>query len=848
MKHPLHEHIAKRLGELLKKKKIVVWYDPPSDFSPFLDELVGNRDRAGCLYSVNIGGTETWIAEHTGSFFELRKSIEHLVGGEKVDPPVLIYVPGAEHDPKGSVLMELEKAGEVYQPRLRQTARTVLRSAYTDGIIDDLTQDGATYQDFARFSSERTSAEPPSILKAIFHDVAGSDALLARWLADESHDAEIEAKNARHELARLILSRIGIDLTAEEKISRLRALCLRYVLLGELRLDLRCPVPDALRGVPMPSGKEQETAVRRIAQLLRSDHADDYPALADRIEREQGLPGIALPPGALGAIDTFRFEERVLLAWCGDLILEGRFGEALEIVAEREDSFWLDRDLYRKAQWEACRHMAELGTIAEEVRTALDGAPREAPAWIEAYARKDNGWHRLDGAQRRLETWIARLDEDPDERLLGVIRRTYEETCSRMAEGFCKALARAQWHVTGTLSQTHVHSEVVAARPAPVAYFVVDAVRYEMGLALAERLEEVAEVTIRPALAALPTITPIGMAALLPGASASFSVTERKGKLGAAIDGGFLPDLPSRRKHLESRVPGAVDLALDELLSLPPSKLEKRIQGAPLIVVRSQEIDHAGETGFTFQARQVMDNVIENLARAIKRLGNLKSWRVEHSVVTADHGHLFFPRDRDESMRIDPPGGKQVALHRRCWIGRGGTTPPGCLRVSAAALGYDSDLDFVFPTGLGVFRSGGDLAYHHGGPSLQELVIPVLGIRLPARPDERAVRPQVVVTGLPEAVTNRIFTVALKLEGLFPAVVKPLLVAGGQQVGAAGMAVNAELDRTSGNVTLQPGVEAAVALVLSGEGAETVRIVVQDPATDAELFRSPQDIPVSLGV
>ncbi|MFP5286696.1 MAG: PglZ domain-containing protein, partial [Thermoanaerobaculia bacterium] len=458
MTHPLHEHIAIRLGELLKKKKIVVWYDLPLHFSPFLDELVGNRDRPGGLHSVKIGGIGAWIAEDTGSFFELRKRVEHLVGDE-VPVPVLIYVPGVEHDPKGSVLMELEKAGDVYQPRLRQTGRTVLRPFYTAGVIDDLTRDGVTYQDLARACSEGASAEPPSILKVIFHETKDSDALLAWWLAHDSRDSEIEAKDARRELVKLIQSRIGIDLKAEEKVSKLRALCLRYVLLGELRLDLRCPVPDALRGVPMPSSKEEETVVRRIAQLLRSDHGDKYLALANRIESEQNLPGIALPPGALGAIDTFRFEERVLLGYCGELIVQGRYGEALEIVAEREHSFWLDRDLHRKAQWEACRRMAELGQIAEEVRTAIDKAPREAAAWIEAYTRKD-GWHRLDLAQRRLETWVARLEEEPDEKPLGLVRQAYDEVCSRLAERFCQALDRAHWSVPGVLQQTQIHKEV----------------------------------------------------------------------------------------------------------------------------------------------------------------------------------------------------------------------------------------------------------------------------------------------------------------------------------------------------------------------------------------------------
>ncbi|MGH8655711.1 MAG: hypothetical protein ACREYE_27625, partial [Gammaproteobacteria bacterium] len=51
---------------------------------------------------------------------------------------------------------------------------------------------------------------------------------------------------------------------------------------------------------------------------------------------------------------------------------------------------------------------------------------------------------------------------------------------------------------------------------------------------------------------------------------------------------------------------------------------------------------------------------------------------------------------------------------------------------SAAALGYRSDLEFVFPNGCGVFKAGGDLAFHHGGTSLQEIILPVLTVRLKA--------------------------------------------------------------------------------------------------------------------
>ena len=109
------------------------------------------------------------------------------------------------------------------------------------------------------------------------------------------------------------------------------------------------------------------------------------------------------------------------------------------------------------------------------------------------------------------------------------------------------------------MHQTRIYSEVVAERPKPVAYFLVDAMRFEMGVELAERLPKTAEVSVRHAVGALPSITPIGMAALQPGASASFSVVEQGGKLGARIDDAFLPDLAARKKFAAARVPKLVD-------------------------------------------------------------------------------------------------------------------------------------------------------------------------------------------------------------------------------------------------------------------------------------------------
>jgi len=849
--HPLHDYLAAQLAERLRSRKLVVWYDPRCEFAPFIQELRGPTGESGAQATITASDQVAELIEYTGSFFEVRTAVEPRACGDAPEP-TLVYLPGCVRDHRESVLMELEKAGLTWEPSLQQQARNVLERKYTLGVVDELLppERQVEYGVVVRALTAAPGNEPPSILKSVFPEARGTDSLLATWIAGDARDSEIETKGADGELLKLLRARLGLTPPPGASLAKVRAVTVRYLLAGEFRGDLRGAPPASLHGIPGPGSKEEEEAVRALAACLRKEFAEAYCTLADSVEQELGLRNAELPGETLGAIDTFRFEERRLLTYCGTLIAGSRFDEALAVINEREQSFWLDRDVARRAQWEACRRMAELGRAAVAVGAAVRQAAGDADAWIRAYTAPE-GWYCLDQAQRRLETWTANLDDEPEERALGVVRRQYEDVCQAMAAGFTRALEKSGWALPTTLHQTDLYAQVVAERPRPTAYFLVDALRFEMGVELAERLAKASEVSLKPAAAVLPSITPLGMAALQPGASSSYSVVEQGGKLGARIDDAFLPEVSARKKFAASRIPKLVDLALDELLSLAPTALARKIQGAQVVVVRSQEIDHAGEAGFTFQARQVMDTVIDNLCRATRKLATAG---VEQAVLTADHGHLFFPTDRDASMRIDAPGGQTVDLHRRCWIGRGGATPAGCVRVSAAALGYASDLDFVFPAGAGVFKAGGELAYHHGGPSLQELIIPVIVARTATRKRVETQSEPITATGAPEAITNRIFTVTLQLGGPTPSmfaverIVQPVLMSGTKQVGVAGMVVNAEFDRTTGWVRLEPGKPATVGFRLTDDQAETLRIVIRDPGDDAELYRSPAEIPVRLGM
>jgi hypothetical protein len=622
---------------------------------------------------------------------------------------------------------------------------------------------------------------------------------------------------------------------------------LRYVLVNEFRSDLSCEPPASIGMVPTPPLKDHIDRVREVAQRLRKEFPERYVAIADQIEGELALGHTAIDPACLGSIDTFRFEEKVLLHHAGELGAAKRFDESMAIVTARARSFWADRDVARQAQWGACRLMAELGLAIERVSASMRRMGKDPARWIAAYTA-EQGWHRVDRLHRQLESWIAQMDEEPEaETALGMLRREYDELLKGMNSGFVEALRGGAWTVPEVLHQTRVYRECVEPMPGRVAYFLVDALRFEMGRELADQLQGALELSVRPAVAALPTITPVGMAALLPGASSSFAVVAGRSGAAAQIEGTILPGSAERQKLFKAKHPDAADIALGELLRDSAKKLASRFGDARFLIVRSTEIDQLGEADGGAIARHVMDTGIGNIARAVRKLAGIGFGSF---VIAADHGHLFSLR-REDDMKIDPPGGQPLEEHRRCWIGYGGTTPSAAVRIPAAELGYASDLEFVFPTSTGVFKAGGGLAYHHGGLSLQEVVVPVITFRMPTREPKAPAGATVRLVNCPAAVTNRTFVVRLQIEGDLltqdGVAMRPLLIGGGEQVGQAGMASVETFDRTSGVVHVKPPGDLEVGMMLKNDTCKAVRVVIQDPATDAVLAQS-DDIPVRLGI
>jgi PglZ domain len=394
----------------------------------------------------------------------------------------------------------------------------------------------------------------------------------------------------------------------------------------------------------------------------------------------------------------------------------------LKIATERLKGSWWVRpeapggDL-AASRWRAISAIAALGQAAARSAPSFSSLA-EVMRWYAA-----EGW-RVDAAYRQSEfirvtagVALEELDE-----LFHRARVSYENWLDSLLRSTATVLADVDVPVIDL--QRSIHERYVQNGSERRAYVLVDALRYELGRDLAERLASVnAEISVSAALATPPSITAVGMAALLPGADTSFRIAlGEKERLAVSVGGDAVKGVSERVRRLENTHGKVVDLDLDRVAQFSNKELRNKIGDASLVLVRSSEIDADGESDQLAASWGSFDMTLNVLHTAVAKLLHAGIRRV---IITSDHGFLAM-RQVGEERRIDKPATGTGELHRRAWIGRGGTVSESTFKIPLSAFGIASDLDIITPRGLGVFVSGGGLQFFHGGLSPQELIIPVI--------------------------------------------------------------------------------------------------------------------------
>ncbi len=303
---------------------------------------------------------------------------------------------------------------------------------------------------------------------------------------------------------------------------------------------------------------------------------------AGEVERELGLAGLDLAVSDSSAGETFACVERLLQEATERALLQDATAAVVKRARGRQSSFWSEADPDTQAQWALIAAAGEVLVEAGRVEAGLKAAGGDITVILRAYTEGDEPWCRLDTAHRNLEQLYQTLDVDLEARRglearVVQARQRYSAVTAALAETFLRAYRDAGFAVTEIGRQSEVFAEHVQPhlKTGKVAYVLVDALRYEMARELMAAADEDFEVSLKPVLGTVPTITEIGMAALLPGAEEGVEVVPAgPGHLALKVGGQVLGDRKARLQFLAEKAGAPVaDCTLDELLPQPKRPL-----------------------------------------------------------------------------------------------------------------------------------------------------------------------------------------------------------------------------------------------------------------------------------
>lgn len=728
---PVSTALEEELRDDVRRNGLVVWLDSSGHYTRFAERL---EQSDGLGYAVR---------RYRGSFLELMLELEPLTGGERIN--LLLHVPGYNRDTiKKTPLLELYAAGKSRAKALDTVIRNAAAGQVSSEQIDTFLAAGEqSLEDADRWlaSQLEAGAETGDAFAASLR-LLGPRGVLGDLLAGGALARDDEA------LWRQWGVWVGLPAAWRESMLPPRpqpldvaATVAGWILAVEYVHDLRrAPVSALLEGAQELARPVLETALE-LARQLRGGDAAFYRQAAEEAEELLADEVKAARAEDLGRIDTFRFEEDVVL----DAALDALGDEAWQRVAEwaarrvgddRKGTFWLQQDSHRRRTWELIELAAKLGLRIEEAGELPieEGLEAAVEAYAQLGAAVDRA-HRL-LVERRPTLLTPELPKfDTLRRRLGAMQvhwRAWADEWSRRWNTLCR---REGFLPPPALQQRELFDQVVAPLAAQglTAYFTLDGFRFEMAAALFEQLQATpaSQVKLAARLAELPTVTEVGMNVLSPvvrgGRLAPAGLeagSDAKKKIKGFASGEFrVADRETRRRAMHGRVGGSrcPRLSLDEVTGRSVASLRRSLSQARLVLITGREADRAGENEL---APWVLEDVVNKVRTAWQFL---RESGVRRFVITSDHGFLLLDAT---ARRVPIEHGRRLDPKARYVFSAVAADEDEKVRVSLAELAYDDAEGYViFPESTAPFNARGrDKGYLHGGNSLQERVVPVLTV------------------------------------------------------------------------------------------------------------------------
>ncbi|HCC06806.1 MAG TPA: BREX-1 system phosphatase PglZ type A [Clostridiales bacterium] len=282
---------------------------------------------------------------------------------------------------------------------------------------------------------------------------------------------------------------------------------------------------------------------------------------------------------------------------------------------------------------------------------------------------------------------------------------------------------------------------------------ISDAFRYECAVELNGRLMDDLGYTteLNAMMSSVPSYTKLGMAALLPHTSLSFT-----DEYDVMIDGMPTVSTEQRQKVLETYTKESIACTYTDIMALDRDGVRNLLNGKELVYIYHNQVDARGDNLST--ENEIFDACEEAMAeitKVIKKLTVDKS--ITNYIITADHGFIYKRDKLMESDKVNIGKLKGYYVNKRFMLAKDVDYIDNTLNFSLDYI--DSTMKGICvttPRGVDIFKvSGGGQNYVHGGTSLQEMIIPVIAVKS-IRAKKETEEAELIITSLSRKITNLI--------------------------------------------------------------------------------------------
>ncbi len=330
--------------------------------------------------------------------------------------------------------------------------------------------------------------------------------------------------------------------------------------------------------------------------------------------------------------------------------------------------------------------------------------------------------YKIDMRYRYFYRYYDKLeDSTPYEALRSLVERIYtNDYLNPLLADYAEALSVAGGDAGITKQHNFYNAKVKYARDR-VAVIISDAMRYEVGVSLFEKLQadEKCTASISVMQSMLPSVTRLGMAALLPHRKLTVVDADN-----ALVDDMPTIDLKQREAILQREKPKTLVYRFDDIKAMSATELKQQSASQELIYIYHDQIDARGDALKTqSEVFAACEEAVEEISWLIRRL---TSCNTTHMVITSDHGFIY---KRDKLTGSDKIGGIQGASDRYV-ITNEPISESGVCSIPLSSFGTDDTRMVNLPMGSDLFRApGAGKNYIHGGCSPQETLVPIIDVK-----------------------------------------------------------------------------------------------------------------------